>query len=91
MSESQTSKTFYKSFLGFYLAIAIAVTGYFYINPSPNYYIDSLGKTSMINGFPHVASYSYKNFKYSLLIFTVLGILILSFIQLYRNKTKPNG
>lgn len=62
--------------LGLYLSFAVGISGYLYINPDK--IEDEYG--DKINDFT--------NFKYSILISLVIGILIFTFFKFFTKKTE---
>ena len=73
-----------KLILGIYLSISLGIIGYFYINPTEVWgHHDNNGTYNYYD----IPKYDYINFKYSILISTVMGILIYSILQ-FMTKTK---
>jgi hypothetical protein len=68
---------------GVYISLSVSISGYFYINPTEVWrFWDGFEYENY--GTPH---YDFINLKYSVLISIVIGILLYSFLQLFK-KTK---
>jgi hypothetical protein len=74
-----------KGLFGIYLSIAIAVSGYFFINPDikPSFDISRIFYYEKYK----IDYLDYSNFKYSVLISIIIGILLYSFTHFF-NKNK---
>lgn len=79
------SKNKQRFITGIYLAICVSISGYLYLNPTT---YDREG--SVIKHFRNgeFVRFDYINFKYSVLISVVIGILIYSILQLFKKKTE---
>jgi hypothetical protein len=74
-----------KALFGIYLSISIAVSGYCYINPDIKHPFSREG-IAYYEKFK-IDYLDYSNFKYSVLISIIVGILLYSFSHLFK-KTK---
>ncbi|MBX9889338.1 MAG: hypothetical protein K2Y30_15555 [Flavobacteriaceae bacterium] len=74
-----------KALFGIYLSISVAVSGYFYINPGIKHPFSRQG-IAYYEKFK-IDYLDYSNFKYSVLISIIVGILLYSFSHLFK-KTK---
>ena len=61
--------------LGIYLSLAVGISGYYYINPDK---IEVQYEDTIID---------FTNFKYSILISLVIGIIIFTLLQFFTKKT----
>lgn len=78
------TKVFIKLILGIYLAIAIAICGYFYINPIKTY--DKDPDMIRLIGYSAVIRKDYSEFQYSVLLSVVVGILLLTILNFIKNQ-----
>jgi len=70
--------------LGIYSAIAIAICGYFYINPIKIYDKDPV--MIKILGYATIIRKDYSEFQYSVLLSVVGGILLLTILNFIKNQ-----
>jgi hypothetical protein len=76
-----------------YVAIVISICGYFYINPLETGHFkysgvrDESGYTKYVKIWV-TEKLDYTNFKYSILVSIVIGILLFSFLRLFKKPQK---
>jgi hypothetical protein len=69
---------------GIYSAIAVGICGYYYINPIKMY--DQDPKMISIYGYAPIIKEDYSEFKYSVLLSVVVGILLLTILNFINNQ-----
>jgi hypothetical protein len=69
---------------GIYSAIAVAICGYFYINPIKVYDPDK--RWIRILGHARLLREDYLEFQYSVLLSVVVGILLLTILNFIKNQ-----
>ena len=72
---------------GVYLSISVTICGYYYINPIKVYAADN-GKWMRLFGHNRLLEINFTNFKYSILISIVVGILLFTTLKLINNEKK---
>jgi hypothetical protein len=69
---------------GIYSAIAVAMCGYYYINPVKIH--DQDPKRIKILGYAAIIRKDYSEFQYSVLLSVVVGILLLTILNFIKNQ-----